>query len=95
MIEEVRDRPMRSDYEMAWADLGLIMDTKTSDFGICFALCLIEHKSSCFLGKAGYSLLFSMISMGKQGILGEEMAISPGRIPYWFPHNINKTFEVV
>ena len=35
--------------------------------------------------------------MGKQGILEEEMPgmISPVRISYWFPHNINKTFEVV
>ena len=22
------------------------------------------------------------------------MVISPGRSPYWFPHNINKKFEV-
>ena len=47
-----------------------------------------------------YSLLLNMISKGKQrefweGILEEEMAIFPGRIPCWFPHNINKTFEVV
>ena len=57
--------------------------------------CLIEHRGSCHSGKAVYSLLMSMISMGKQGILGDETTISPGRIPYWFPHNINKTFEVV
>ena len=53
------------------------MDIKTSDFGICLHPVLSSIEVFVSQGKAVYSLLLSMISMGKQREFWERRWLSP------------------